>query len=636
MRRRSVIILSVLLTLPAGMLAATSPAFAATQAGGALTVKGLAGLVADDVHDRVFVGDGTAGTVQAADLSGKVVDKASVGGVRDLALSTDSTVLYASAWDSHEIVALDPMTLEEKARFSVPTDTGPRDVAFSGGKLWFSYGEQWDGNLGYLDPTTGEVTMDRSPGMVHGQVLLDASNGAPDRLAFGERDSSPAGVTLLDTSGDVPTVVAVKDSHAEPSSPVWDVDVVPDDTPRLLMNGNLRLAQQEEGVLGPDGTYPGGDRADVSPAGTVAVGNDNKVAIYLPKASRPVNTYASRPVWDLAWSNDESSLAIMSAERDLQRLTILDRPALTRTQLKASAPSSAPRAKALTVRGTLSSSTAFASPARLTVVRKDLRNPEGIALPPVSPARDGSWSFRTTPPVGGTVSYVVSFAGDAGHQGATATAKVAVSRNAPELTLTPRSTTYSYGKKATFTARLGSTYQNRTVEIWVDQAGKDVPRTRVASAKGTVRWTGTLRRNTVVSAVYAGDERTAPRTVSSTASTRVSLSSSILRAYKKARIDGQTYHVFHRRSAPVITGRMTPHSGRRARVDLQVRENGRWYALDSEYFELDKDGWVGVDLGSPGRTGVKARARLAYVRGGSGDSLNATTAGSWHYLYWTK
>lgn len=49
-------------------------------------------------------------------------------------------------------MALDAATLDIKARYAVATDTGPRYVAFAGGKAWFSYGDQWSGNLGSVDP----------------------------------------------------------------------------------------------------------------------------------------------------------------------------------------------------------------------------------------------------------------------------------------------------------------------------------------------------------------------------------------------------------------------------------------------------------------------------------------------------
>ncbi|MBY8877382.1 hypothetical protein [Actinacidiphila acidipaludis] len=47
-------------------------------------------------------------------------------------------------------------------------------------------------------------------------------------------------------------------------------------------------------------------------------------------------------------------------------------------------------------------------------------------------------------------------------------------------------------------------------------------------------------------------------------------------------------------------------------------------------------GRVAVRLGVPGQAGIRARVRASSIKGGSGDSLNATTYGPWLYLYFTK
>ena len=161
-------------------------------------------------------------------------------------------------------------------------------------------------------------------------------------------------------------------------------------------------------------------------------------------------------------------------------------------------------------------------------------------------------------------------------------------------------------------------------------------RERQEYANGTISWTATLRRNTTVSAVYTGDARSAPRTVSVTAGTKVAVSTSVSRAYKTQRIGGTPYHWFHEKSSAVVSTRMTPHADRRARLDFQARDGGRCVSLESQYFDLDRSGRTAVRIPPPGVTDVKARVRFSYVRRGSGDSLNTTTHGPWRYLYWTK
>jgi hypothetical protein len=216
---------------------------------------------------------------------------------------------------------------------------------------------------------------------------------------------------------------------------------------------------------------------------------------------------------------------------------------------------------------------------------------------------------------------------------------VSVSRDTPALTLAPGSATHAYGEKVTFTAHLGSTYANRRLELWVDPSGTDEPRTPVPNgavdANGDMRWTVTLRRNSIVSVEYAGDARTAPRTVSVAADARVAITLAVTRQYRSAKIGAQKYHWFHRRTTPVVKITMPAHPGRAVRTEVQVRRHGSWRSAGHKYTRLGSDGRASVKVARPNRAGSKMRVRASYVQG-SGDSANATTHGAWTYLYWTR
>jgi hypothetical protein len=269
-----------------------------------------------------------------------------------------------------------------------------------------------------------------------------------------------------------------------------------------------------------------------------------------------------------------------------------------------------------------------------------MEHPGGTALPDVAVAPDGTWSFHDTPKVGGPVTYEVTYAGDADHQAATASATVEVARKTPELTLRPRGGTYAYGKKVTFTAHLGGAYQNHSLEIFADPYGDDRPHSMVkrgtVDAHGDIDFTVTLRRNAEVSAVYAGDARTASRTVAVTAKAHVSIDVDVSHQYRTAKMSGHKYFVFHKRTAPIVTTAMPAYDGREERMDLQLLANGKWHALDSHYFALGTSGKVAVKILPPNRAGIKVRVRTSYIHKASGDSANATTYGDWIYLYWTK
>ena len=77
---------------------------------------------------------------------------------------------------------------------------------------------------------------------------------------------------------------------------------------------------------------------------------------------------------------------------------------------------------------------------------------------------------------------------------------------------------------------------------------------------------------------------------------------------------------------------MTSGSSRQVYMVLQRYSGGKWKAMDSGYFDATDTMYMsGTDL-----KGVKLRVRAAYVKGGSGDSLNSTTWTAYQYFTFTK
>jgi hypothetical protein len=321
-------------------------------------------------------------------------------------------------------------------------------------------------------------------------------------------------------------------------------------------------------------------------------------------------------------------------------LKVLTQPTVNNPTLTVNAPSTATRAKQLTVTGKLSATVPLPSGVKLAVTRTDLESPSGKALTPVAVKADGTYSFTDTPPAGGTVTYKVTYAGDAEHFSVSASDKVAVSRATPTLTLNNNGKLYNYGTDVTFTAHLGSTYKNRTVEIWADPFGGDKPKKLLKTGKvnssGNISAIVDMTRDTAVTAVFKGDARFAPRTVKSTGYARVRISTAVSRHYKTAKIGSTTYYWFHKSTDPLLTTTMTYYPGRKQRFDLEVYYQGRWYSTDSEYFPLGTSGKSAVRLEAPGESGIRARMRSVYVNGSSGDTVNSTTYGAWKYLYFSN
>lgn len=545
-------------------------------------------------------------------------------------------------------MALDAATLDIKARYAVATDTGPRHVAFAGGKAWFSYGDQWSGNLGSVDPAvdpvsgTDAVALGQLPAgaMIHDPALLDTDPSVPGLLAVGETGLSTDSMAVVDVSGTTAQLLAHYSGDYTLNSGIGDIDLVPGAS-QVLINGAQRDAYAD-GKFSAAGAYPSGQKADIAANGLVAQVTGAKVAVYRPDTTQPLRTYATSTsgTADLTWAPDSSRIFALVGTSGGYTLKALTDPTLNVPTLTANAPSTATRGKQLTVTGKLSATVPLPSGVKLQVTRTDLESPSGKALPAVTVRADGSYTVTDTPSVGGTVTYKVAYAGDAAHTAVSASDKVAVSRAKPTLTLDKNGKVYNYGTDVAFTAHLGSTYKNRSVEIWANPFGSDKPNKLVKTGKvnssGNIGAWVDMTRDTEITAVFKGDARYAPRTVKSTAYARVKVSTAVSKHYKTAKIGSTSYYWFHKSTDPLLTTTMTYYKGRHQRFDLQVYSGGKWYSADSEYFTLGTSGKSAVYLEAPGRSGIKARMRSVYVNGSSGDNVNTTTYGSWKYLYFSN
>ncbi|MER7837318.1 Ig-like domain repeat protein [Streptomyces sp. NPDC096040] len=635
--------------------AALSVVAAGTASAAATTVTNTGGLVVDGALQRVFVGDAANGRILAADYSGTLVDShTGFGSVSDLALSDDGSTLYAALPNTHQVLALDTATLDVKATYSIPTDTGPRHLAFAGGKAWFSYGDQWDGDIGSIDPAvdpaggTDPVAMAQFPtegtsSGIWGQGLLDTDPTRPGLLAVGETGISTDSMAVLDVSGDAAKVTAWYSGDYTLNSGIGDIDLVPG-ADQVLVNGTDRDAWAD-GKFSKAGAYPGGWGADVAANGLVAQVGAGKVAVYRPDATKPLRTYtvgssSDYAVGNVRWAPDSSRIFALAPSGGTYTLKVLTQPTLNVPTLTVNAPSSAARAKQLTVTGKLSATVPLAAGTKLSVTRTDISTPSGKALASVTVKSDGTYSFPDTPPAGGTVTYKVTFAGDAGHTAVSASDKVAVSRTASSLSLNNNGKLYNYGADVKFTAHLGTTYKNRSVKIYADPFGGDKGKKLIKAGKvdshGNIAAWVDMTRDTAVSAVFDGDARYAPKTVKATAYARVKISTAVSKHYKTAKIGSTSYYWFHKNTDPVFTTTMTYYPGREHRLDLEVYYQGKWYSTDSEYFALGTSGKSAVRLGAPGESGIRARLRSVYVNGSSGDTVNSTTYSGWKYIYFSN
>ncbi|MFJ8537085.1 Ig-like domain repeat protein [Streptomyces sp. NPDC093591] len=638
--------LAVLFSSAALTVVSAGPASAASA-----VVTQPVGLVADGALQRVFVADQDNGRILATDYSGTLVDlNVGFGRPSDLALSDDGLTLYAVLPTTHEVVALDAATLEVRTRYDLGAGVDPREAAFAGGRLWFSYRVTGDdgffhGNLGVIDPAAADAAAAVSLGQLPEGVapyynagVLDADPSSPGLLAFHDSGDRSGAINLLDVSGAAPQVVAKTDSDR------WtmDIDLMPGAS-QVLWNGYRKLNYADGAFTEVAGLTETGWFADVSPDGLIAQAYDRHVNVYKAGSDKPVRRFdaGTSSMGAVAWAPDSSRVFALAGNSDnTYTLKAFTGPALSVPTLTVNAPASATRAQPLTVTGKLTANVPFAAGTTLAVTRTDLESPNGKVLPSVTVKSDGTYSFTNTPPAGGKVKYTVKYAGDAAHTAASASDTVEVSRASTSLSLNNNGKLYNYGTDVKFTAHLGTTYKNRSVEIWADPFGGDKPKKLIKS--GTVNSDGNISawvdmtRDTAVTAVFKGDARYKPKSVKSTAYARVKVSTAVSRHYKTANIGSTSYKWFHKNTDPLLTTTMTYYPGRQQRFDLQVYYQGTWYSGDSQYFPLGTDGKSAVSLEAPGESGIRARVRSVYVNGSSGDTVNSTTYGAWKYLYFSN
>ncbi|QNS05384.1 WD40 repeat domain-containing protein [Streptomyces xanthii] len=628
----------------------------------ALGVKSVGDMAVDGVHKRIYLSDPQSDAIVVTDYAGAQLRRITgLDGVRGLALSADSSRLYAAVTDTDTIAEIDTAAGTTVGSYALGGADAPLDLAVAGDVLWFSYGPSGDGALGSLDttqPTPEPALGQKGSYTFYGAPVIAVSPDGKE-LAAGDPNTSGGVAAVYDLSGTTATERVVK--GLEGASFHRQLAFSPDGTELFVAGGSGSAPSAYATTdLSPVRTYPAGgfgSAVAVSPSGNVAEGSspsyDSTVHVYRPGGTTAIRSYALGHTSTIssgddtlvpgavAWTPDGSLLfAVSDNYEGAFRLHTYTDPNRTAPTLTVNAPSTATRATSLTATGKISSVVPFTAPVQLTVTRSDLETPSGKVVKTVTTKADGTYSFTDTPPAGGKVTYKVSYAGDADHAPVSKSDAVEVSRNSTTLTLNKNKNVYEYGSDVTFTAHLGTTYKNRKVDIYANPYGSDRPNKLVKS--GTVNSSGNLSvtldltRDVTLSAVYAGDARYKPKTVTNTVYTRARSSVTPSNHYKTGTIGSHKYYWFHKSSTIYVTTSMNYYTGRQFRLDLQVYAGGAWRSGGSEYFNLGTAGTTKVNMGAVGASGYKFRVRAVYVNGSSGDNVNTTKYSSWKYLYSTN
>ncbi|GIE33603.1 hypothetical protein Ait01nite_066480 [Actinoplanes italicus] len=661
--RKTIAAVSAAAVLGSVVLAASPASADSTRI---LPIKAADNLIADGTRERLFLSDRTTGVV-ALGYDGDVADTYALPGVSDLILTRDAARLYAAVPDQFKIVALDAETLDLVAEYPVGEKIKPYYLTTGGGKIWFSYSERpadpWGSgkeNIGSLD-LAGDAPV---VALKQGDDKWDDPwyDKAP-RLASAATDTTrivAAGVqqdAVFEISDGTLKQVAVTGGNSS-SSEKQDVALSPDgEFMATTVWGENQVRIRRTSDLDMTRVLPieGGTTAvDIAADGTVAAGTggtyDPDIFVFPNGSSTTVREIELGDTDDwisggdsiaensLAWESGGGRLFAISVNtKGVYSLRVFDEPRKSQPTLTLTGPQSSARAKALTVSGNLKSSLTLPAGTPVTVTRTDAESPAGVTLAGRTTDASGNFSFTDTPQSGGRVTYRVAYAGDETRSAVSATHAVDVARSTPSLGLNNNGRVYNYGATAYFSAYLGVTYKNRVVEVYADPWGGDQGRRLLKKAtvdgKGYLYTSVKVYRNTAVQAVFTGDSRMSPRTVTATVYTKVPASLKLTKHYKTAKIGKTTYRHYKKKTYPVFTVTLPKYPNRAAYVRVDIYYQGKWRSWGDGYVGQDRYGRSVIRMDTRGWAGYKFRVRAAYRYGTSGDNVNYTTYTPYQYLY---
>ena len=307
------------------------------------------------------------------------------------------------------------------------------------------------------------------------------------------------------------------------------------------------------------------------------------------------------------------------------------------TDLTASAPGGAARGASVTVLGVLRSMGLGLPGKALSVTRSTLLGRTGLT--PVTTDAHGAYSFKDLPPVGGPVTYEVTWVGDAHNPASSAETAVLVARLPTLVSIRASAATVAYGGYVTMTATLGRTVRGRSIEIWVVDMGAtplrySLVRRAVVSRAGTYAFRYRLYRNQLFQVRFPGDAYNAPASARYTVSSTAYVSTALVGSYGAA----GGYRLYASSVQPEIHGVILPR--RRnvgcVRFQGQYLSNGVWAALTmSSCQPVMSSGFAQVFLIAKSGmhpVGVPMRFRSLLAR----DYINAASVSGWSYLKFTN
>ena len=475
-------------TLAAVGLPAASAHAAGTVTSVTLPINQFSHMLVDSAHQHLFIsgsggdftpGGGTTSTgIMVTDYSGQEITFIpDTGAASAMSISSDGSTVYAVQGSYVDVINAD--TLTYTTRYFLGSGVSATSAVYAGGKIWFSYQPTFpstdsdgaiESGIGSIDPSVipttfpangaGEVT---GPGISAATVTFNATNdpagtwGAAPLLALsssgelvaaGTQDPSveePFELAGYDVSSGAAAVV-VPPVQVATGINVQDLQITPDGKDVVVASGSP-YAQQvfQLSDMSLVGQYPTAEwpvSVSITANGTVVAGAggvSNGAYVYAPGGSAPLNTYSfgTNTLHSAEITPDGSDLfAITSTTNSLYQvmLNIIPDPAQTASTLSVRTRATERKPRWIRLTGTLGGPAPYVGGQTLTVTRVDPADPNGVALPDVTTNADGTYTItdHNLPKVEGnseTITYQVSYAGNAYLTSSSASAAVAVTNS---------------------------------------------------------------------------------------------------------------------------------------------------------------------------------------------------------------
>lgn len=603
------------------------------------------GMAVDQADGLVFysgddarASDGYGGGVVVSHLDGTAL--ASVAGTTAasaITLGPDGKV-YAIE-ETGVIAAIDPATL---AVTDHPTGDAkcPTSIAFAGSALWFTYqcGSDGANGLATIDLATDTVTTGLTLQYASPPPTIATVPGHPDLLA----GSDLAGKYEVDLIGINGTTAAINQQTAAEGGP--SITVTPDGSTILAtspwLGGAGRFSttdlSQTAGVYAPGG---GAETASVSADGAlvaVAAGEDastDTISTFYAGNTTPIRTYDTstpgeagqgqntNPAYGgIGWTGSTLLAVYVDYLGDWPLLKVLNSALQTPTAMTFSGPASASRTGRITLTGQLPSDL---SSAPVTITKRDLSGVHTLGT--ATTGSTGKFTYLDAPGVGGTDTYTATYAGDKTHAPVSKSWNVAVSRQTVTMSIALDHGSYNYHQIAHLAIHVAS-HNQKTVQVWAKFGHQPLHllRTLTLDSRGVAHMDSMLTYDTLYQLRFAGDYVYNPRTVTTTAYTRVAIAGGLYGYYGTS----GAYRLYHYGSDATIGGMVAPDkTGGCLRFESQYYWHGQWVNGDSLSCQRMQYS-SGTDAYFSASRGLPIRVRVVY----NTEATNLGNASALMYL----